>query len=145
MNHSFRTLLYCTIFGISEPAEEPVHLMSVAELEHGTQWGCTTMLDMGSPAMTLTDALRHRQGLADIRGSGNPASAPGGMQTTRMGFPASSAVTSPADAARFVDARMLEGADYIKVIVEDPGRMGVAALDGCTGYLAHPCAPFRRL
>ena len=109
-----------------------VHLASLAELEHGTHWGCTTMFDMGSPAMALTDSLRHRQGLADIRGVGNPASAPGGMQTTRMGFPASSAVTGPADAGRFVADRVAEGADYIKVIVEDPRRMDSAALDGAT-------------
>ncbi len=109
-----------------------VHLMSVPDLEQGTQWGCTTMLDMGSPAMTLTDSLRHRKGLADIRGSGNPASAPGGMQTTKMGFPPSSAVTGPADAGRFVADRVLEGADYIKVIVEDPRKMGSAALDVST-------------
>ena len=109
-----------------------VHLMNVAELEQGTQWGSTTMLDMGSPAMALTDSLRHRKGLADIRGSGNPASAPGGMQTTRMGMPISSAVTGPADAGRFVGERVSEGADYIKIIVEDPNRMGSAALDVAT-------------
>ncbi len=109
-----------------------VHLMGVSNLEQGTHWGCTTMLDMGAPAMALTDSLRHRKGLADIRGVGNPASAPGGMQTTRMGFPASSAVTGPADADRFVADRVAEGADYIKVIVEDPRRMGSAALDLAT-------------
>ncbi len=109
-----------------------VHLMGVADLERGTQWGCTTMLDMGSQSMAVTDSLRHRQGLADIRGVGNPASAPGGMQTTRMGFPASSAVTGPADAGRFVAERVADGADYIKVIVEDPRRMGSAALDVAT-------------
>lgn len=109
-----------------------VHLLSIADLEQGTQWGCTTMLDMGSPAMTLTDSLRHRTGLADIRGSGNPASAPGGMQTTKMGFPPSSAVTGPADAGRFVADRVLEGVDYIKVIVEDPRQIGSAALDVVT-------------
>ncbi len=109
-----------------------VHLLSVAELEHATQWGVTTMLDMGSPAMALTNSLRHRTGLADIRGSGNSASAPGGIQTTRMGMPASSAVTGPADASRFVADRVSEGADYIKIIVEDPVRMGSAALDVAT-------------
>jgi len=109
-----------------------VHLMNVAELEQGTHWGSTTMLDMGSPVMKLTDSLRHRNGLADIRGAGNPASAPGGIQTTRMGMPASSAVTGPADAGRFVADRVSEGADYIKVIVEDPHRMGSAALDVAT-------------
>ena len=109
-----------------------VHFIGVADLEQGTRWGCTTMLDMGSQSMALTDSLRHRQGLADIRGSGNPASAPGGMQTTRMGFPSSSAVTGPADADRFVADRVSEGADYIKVIVEDPRRMGSAAFDVAT-------------
>ena len=109
-----------------------VHLLNVAELEQGTQWGCTTMLDMGSPAMKLTDSLRHRQGLADIRGPGNSASAPGGIQTTRMGMPASSAVTGPGDAARFVAERVSEKADYIKVIGEDPQRMGTAALNVAT-------------
>jgi imidazolonepropionase-like amidohydrolase len=109
-----------------------VHLLSAAELEQGTRWGSTTMLDMGAPTMALTNSLRHRKGLADIRGAGNPASAPGGMQTTRMGMPLSSAVTGPADATRFVTERVSEGADYIKVIVEDPDRMGSAALDSTT-------------
>ena len=109
-----------------------VHLASLAQLEQGTQWGCTTMLDMGSQSMALTNSLRHRQGIADIRGAGNVASAPGGMQTTRMGYPASSAVTGPADASRFVADRVSEGADYIKVIVEDPNRMGAAALNVAT-------------
>jgi imidazolonepropionase-like amidohydrolase len=49
-----------------------------------------------------------------------------------MGMPASSAVTGPADAGRFVAERVREGADYIKVIVEDPRRMGAAALDVAT-------------
>jgi imidazolonepropionase-like amidohydrolase len=106
-----------------------VHLRELAELEQGTHWGCTTMLDMGTQSMAVTDSLRHRKGLADIRGSGNTASAPGGMQTTRMGMPLSSAVSGPADASRFVADRVAEGADYIKVIVEDPRIMGSAALD----------------
>ena len=109
-----------------------VHLMNVANLEQGTQWGCTTMLDMGSQSMAVTDSLRHRQGLADIRGVGNLACAPGGVQITRMGYPASCAVTGPADASRFVAERVLDGADYIKVIVEDPHIMGAAALDVAT-------------
>lgn len=109
-----------------------VHLRNLAELEQGTYWGTTTMLDMGTPSMALTDSLRHRPGLADIRGAGNSASAPGGMQTTKMGMPLSSAVTGPTDAHRFVADRVREGADYIKIIVEDPRIMGSAALTGDT-------------
>jgi hypothetical protein len=74
-----------------------VHLRNLAELEEGTSWGTTTMLDMGAPSMALTDSLRHRPGLADIRGAGNSASAPGGVQTTKMGMPLSSAVQGSAD------------------------------------------------
>ncbi len=109
-----------------------VHLSNVDDLEQGTQWGCTTMLDMGSQAMAVTNSLRHQPGVADIRGAGNVASALKGTQITRMGYPASSAVAGPADASRFVTECVSEGADYIKVIVEDPHIMGSAALDGPT-------------
>lgn len=109
-----------------------VHLSSLANLEQGTQWGVTTMLDMGSQSMAVTDSLRHRHGLADIRGAGNVASAPGGLAITSMGYPASSAVTDPADASRFVADRIADGADYIKVIVEDPEVIGSAVLDETT-------------
>ena len=109
-----------------------VHLMNISELAQGTQWGCTTMLDMGSQSIAVTNSLRHRQGLADIRGVGNLACAPGGAQITRMGYSASCAVTGPADASRFVGERVADGADYIKIIVEDPHIMGSAALDVAT-------------
>ncbi len=109
-----------------------VHLSSLANLEHGTQWGVTTMLDMGSQSMAVTNSLRHRHGLADIRGAGNVASAPGGMSITSMGYPASSAVRGPADASRFVADRVADGADYIKVIVEDPQVTGSVVLDEAT-------------
>ncbi len=106
-----------------------VHLSSLTNLEHGTQWGVTTMLDMGSQSMAVTNSLRHRHALADIRGAGNVASAPGGMSITSMGYPTSSAVTGTADASRFVADRVADGADYIKVIVEDPDVRGSVVLD----------------
>jgi imidazolonepropionase-like amidohydrolase len=106
-----------------------VHVLVPAELEQAAQWGVTTMLDMGSPSMRLTDTLRNRPGVSDIRGSGPAASAPGGIQTTKMGMPLSTAVTGPADAPRFVAERVAEGSDYLKIIVEDPAAMGPAALD----------------
>ena len=109
-----------------------VHLTSVTNLEQGTQWGVTTMLDMGSQSMALTDSLRQVKGVADIRGAGNVASAPGGLAITTMGYPASSAVTGPADASRFVADRVSEGANYIKVIVEDPDVRGSAVFDVAT-------------
>lgn len=105
-----------------------VHILSEDDLIAGTQWGITTMLDMATMSL---HALRDkgRPGVADIRSAGIPASAAGGTQTTKMGFPQSSIVSGPADAKRFVAARAAEGIDYIKVIVENPQIMGSAALD----------------
>ena len=109
-----------------------VHLASLANLQQGTPWGVTTLLDMGAQSMAVTNSLRHQRGLADIRGAGNVASAPGGMSITSMGYPPSSAVTGPTDASRFVADRVSEGADYIKVIVEDPDVRGSVVLDKAT-------------
>lgn len=109
-----------------------IHLSGIENLEQAAYWGVTTMLDMGTPSPKLVASLRGRPGLTDIRSSQSPASAVGGMQTTRMGMPAPSAVAGPDDAERFVAERAAEGADYIKIIIEDPRIMGAAALDGPT-------------
>ncbi len=108
-----------------------VHLIDRADLAKGADTGVTTMLDMASHL----ERLAHLHGLPDLpdfRSAGIPASAAGGMQTTRMGFPLSSIVSGPADAERFVTERLAEGSDYIKIIVEDPHIMGTAALDAGT-------------
>jgi imidazolonepropionase-like amidohydrolase len=109
-----------------------IHLSSLDNLKQAAHWGITTMLDMGTKSPALVDSLRHLPGLTDIRSPQSPASAPGGTQTTKMGFDPSTALTGPADAEKFVASRAAEGADYIKVIVEDPAVMGSAALSGPT-------------
>lgn len=45
-----------------------------------------------------------------------------------MGFPAESAVMGPADADRFLDWRVDNGVDLIKIIIEDPDATEVPAL-----------------
>ena len=106
-----------------------VHLHGTEQQEQAVRWGVTTMLDMGTSSPQLLATLRGRSGVSDIRSSGSPASAPGSMQTTRMGFPASTALTGPADAERFVADRVAEGVDHVKVIVEDPVTRPDVALD----------------
>ena len=104
-----------------------IHLDSIENLKDAAHWGITTMLDMGSYP-TLTNSLRNHPGLTDIRSAGYSASAPGGTQTTIMGFPAFTALSKPEEAEKFVADRVAEGSDYIKVIVENPNIMGTAAL-----------------
>ena len=109
-----------------------IHLHGIENLRQAAQWGVTTMLDMGTHPPALVRSLRDLQGLPQIQSPNSPASAPGGMQTTRMGFDASTALRGPEDVERFVAERVAEGSDYIKIIVENPAVMGPAALDGET-------------
>ncbi|WP_375399735.1 amidohydrolase family protein [uncultured Amnibacterium sp.] len=91
--------------------------------------GITTVLDMGAPDTAVLDGLRALPGLPQVRSSLAPASASGAFPTTHMGYAPSSAVTGPEDAERFVADRIAEGADHIKIIVEDPRIPPFAALD----------------
>jgi imidazolonepropionase-like amidohydrolase len=77
--------------------------------------------------MDLTEALRHRTGLPALLSAGHPAFAPKGLGV-KMGFPASSAVSGPADAAGFVADRIAQKADYIKVLIEDAKIPGAKPL-----------------
>jgi len=105
-----------------------IHLSGIGDLEQSAHWGVTTMLDMATASSQLVDSLRNLPGLTDIQSCYHPASAPGSIQTTRMGFPLSSVVTTPQEAEEFVAQQVALGADYIKIILEDPAIMGPAAL-----------------
>ncbi len=121
-----------------------VHLGGIDTLREAARWGVTTMLDMASPA-GLVDGLRGLPALPDIRSSCHPASAPGGLQTTRMGFPRSSAISEPGDAEPFVAQQQVYHADYIKLILEDPAAMGPAAITLAAARAVVDAAHRRRL
>lgn len=105
-----------------------IHLHGPETLQACAQWGVTTALDMASRPPALVDGLRQRVGTCDIRSANSPASGPGSPQTTFMGFDASTALRGPQDADAFVQRRVDEHSDYIKVIVEDPDTRGDIAL-----------------
>lgn len=104
-----------------------IHVLGVEDLQQAAHWGVTTMLDMATHPHGLVDSLRNRPGLPDLLSCYYPASAPGSIQA-KMGFPASSIVNGPWDADRFVAEQIAFGADYIKLIIEDPAMRGSAAL-----------------
>ena len=105
-----------------------VHIDTREDLEHCAAAGVTTVVDMGTRTPRTLDLLRDQPGLPSLLSAGVPASAPGGLQTKKMGFPKDSAITDPGHAARFVAERVADGSDFIKVIVEDPKMPGTAAL-----------------
>jgi imidazolonepropionase-like amidohydrolase len=98
-----------------------VHLEDVTTLQELTGYGVTTALDMACWPPSLVASLRHQAGLTDIRSAGTPATDPQSLQAQLPGFPAGGVLTGPGQAGAFVAARVAEGSDYIKVIVDVPG------------------------
>lgn len=84
--------------------------------------GVTTQLDMFNGGERLKKIKQmeaeDRPDLADVRTAGVGATAPGG-HPTQMGGAGIPTITKPEQAQAFVDARIAEGSDYIKIIHDD--------------------------
>ncbi|MBL1101047.1 amidohydrolase family protein [Streptomyces coffeae] len=102
-----------------------VHVSGAEDLRRLCEYGVTTALDMAAWPPALVDSLRNMPGLTDIRSAGILAISAGGTHATMRGMPEDSIVTGPADAERFVVARVAEGSDYIKVVADRPGAEGL--------------------
>lgn len=106
-------------------------------LERALVFGVTTELDMFTDPGWARD-LRAEQAAtgaphrADLRSAGLLATAPGG-HGTQFGIQVP-ALTRPEQAQAWVDGRLAEGSDYIKIISEDGGAYGRQrpALDSAT-------------
>lgn len=98
-------------------------------LRQALRWGVTTELDMANFPEPIARAKRDQHGplggsIADLRSACCAATVPGGHGSER--FPDIPTLTEPEEAAAFVDARIAEGSDYIKVHYDDgqiAGRM----------------------
>jgi imidazolonepropionase-like amidohydrolase len=99
------------------------HVWSPAPLEQALAFGVTTVLDMFMP-VDLMKRLRGEDdaGRADLRSGGILATAPGG-HGTQFGV-AIPTLTRPEEAQAFVDARLADGSDYIKIIFDDGRSLG---------------------
>jgi imidazolonepropionase-like amidohydrolase len=101
-----------------------VHITDAAEdnARQALRFGVTTQLDMfsGGERMKKIKKLEaeDRPDLADARTAGPGATVPGG-HPTQMGGPPTPTLSSPSEAQAFVDARVAEGSDYIKIIHDD--------------------------
>ena len=97
-----------------------------ADLRQSASLGVTTVLDMwnGGTRFERIKTIRATDppGMADVRTAGLGASAPGG-HPSQMGGPPFPTITDSADATAFVDARIAEGSDYIKIIYDDLSSM----------------------
>ena len=98
-----------------------VHLHTEHELRLMAEYGITTALDMATWPHSKLKALRGRVGMTDVRSPGTPATSPGSLHSVLLPIPRDELVAGPKDAARFVENRVSEGADYIKVVADIPG------------------------
>jgi imidazolonepropionase-like amidohydrolase len=96
------------------------HVFDAAGLEQSLAFGVTTVLDMASmPARVNRLKSEDRLDRADLRSAGMLATAPGG-HGTQYGV-AIPTITSSDEAERFVEARVAEGSDYLKIIYDAGG------------------------
>lgn len=109
-----------------------VHLGSPEALVRSARAGVTTMVDLGTSSEQRIKEQRGGHGATTVLSAGSAASAPGSTQIAGMGFAADSGVTGPDDAERFLDWRMQNDSDLIKIIIEDPAATDVPALDVAT-------------
>jgi imidazolonepropionase-like amidohydrolase len=96
-------------------------------LKEAEIFGVTTELDMFT-AVKFMQQIKKEQAegkgfdLADLRSAGTLATAPGG-HGTEYGIPIPT-LSSPTEAQPWVDARIAEGSDYIKIVIDDASAYG---------------------
>jgi imidazolonepropionase-like amidohydrolase len=95
-----------------------VHIHGVRSLEEAMTFGVTTELDMMmQPSLAARLHASAESNEADFRTAGLPATVPGGHGTEYgMAVPT---LTKAKDAQAFVDARIAEGSNYIKLMYGD--------------------------
>jgi imidazolonepropionase-like amidohydrolase len=96
-------------------------------LKEAEIFGVTTELDMFTDVKYMQRVKKEQAegkdlDLADLRSAGTLATAPGG-HGTEYGIKIPT-LTSPSEAQAFVDARIAEGSDYIKIIIDDASAYG---------------------
>lgn len=99
-----------------------VHAFAEAQLEQALVFGVTTMIDMFTSVDFMQSIKRKQEsgessGMAYLVSPGLLATVPGG-HGTQYGIPIPE-ITEPGEAQAFVDARIAEGADFIKIILDD--------------------------
>ena len=115
--------------GIIDAHVHVPHVDTRNALIQSARFGVTTDLDMFTGRETLKAIKQIKKedapGMADMRSAGVGASATGGHPSDLGGgFPT---IDSPEQAEAFIAARVAEGSDYIKLVLEDNSAWGPLA------------------
>ncbi len=98
------------------------HVWMAQNLQQSLLFGVTTVVDMFMDVKTMAEIKKNQENfqatdMAYLISPGNVATAPGG-HGTQYGMPIPT-IDNPDDAQDFVDARIAEGSDFIKIIWDD--------------------------
>lgn len=107
------------------------HTHAFRQFDLPVLFGVTTQIDMFTAVPVMQDAKRsmaagRHAGQADLFSAGTLATAPGG-HGTQFGVPIPT-LSGPGEAQAFVDARIAEGSDFIKIVLEAGGH-GAGAMN----------------
>lgn len=101
-----------------------VHLSNTSQIKILAQWGVTTALDMAcwppSTVSSLKDYASTNR-LTDIRSAGLPATSPGSRHSKFLPLPKEALLERSEQVETWVQKRVDEGSDYVKLIVDNPG------------------------
>ena len=98
-----------------------IHLNTQHELRVMAKHGITTALDMATWPPSKINDLRGFGSVTDFRSPGVLATSPGSIHSIVLPIPRKDLVSTPEDGVTFVQDRVAEGADYIKMVVDIPG------------------------
>ena len=106
-----------------------VHVWDRSQLRQSLIFGVTAVVDMFTSAAFMQETKRIQaegsaEDTATMISPGVLVTAPGG-HGTEYGVPIPT-IKDPAEAQCFVDARVVEGSDFIKIIVDDGGTYGLS-------------------
>jgi imidazolonepropionase-like amidohydrolase len=108
------------------------HVHMAAQLEQSLAFGVTTVLDMFALPDDVKPLRADVAGRASLLSAGILATAPGG-HGTEYGFEIPT-IAKPEEAPTFVDARLAEGSNYIKIVFDGGGAYGltIPTIDAAT-------------
>lgn len=97
-----------------------IHLNEKNNLELAARNGVTTMLDMMTDNTSLVNSVRNLEGLTDIRSCYSSIMSKPSIIMKKVLGEAPEFVETPEQARAFIDKQLAKGADYVKLILENP-------------------------
>ncbi len=94
-----------------------VHISNEDHLKDAAKAGITTIFEMANKSVCLICDLRNKKGLTNIISCIYPA-----VAENKMNFPESAVVKNKDDAKRYINKVIEQGADFIKIIIEDKAK-----------------------